>query len=113
MRSLVHHDLNTQSRTTQDKAHLTETTRLRRMERRKLLLNFMKSSHTVRIFSDERLFHDGRPTGQEELSMHLRQACRRGRSEDSIQPVNKHPKEVMVLEVVGSDGKKCTIGSTE
>ena len=60
MLNLFHHDLGMKSRKIQDKPRLTESTRLRRMERCKLLLNFMKSSNTashVRILSDEKLLH--------------------------------------------------------
>ena len=59
LQNLAHHDVNMQSRTIQDKPLLTETTRLRRMERSKLPLNLMKTTiatNNVRI-SDEKLFH--------------------------------------------------------
>ena len=57
--NLVHHDL-MQSRKVQDTPRLTETTSLRRMERSKILLTFIKIHKTakhVRIYSDEKLFH--------------------------------------------------------
>lgn len=110
MRNLVHHDLGMKSRTIQDKPRLTESTRLRRMERCKFLLNFMKSRNTanlVRIFSDEKLFHVDAQLNRRNSRYLSDQPVEDVDPKIRFNPVNKHPQKVMVLGVVGSDGKKC------
>ena len=84
----------------------------KRLNRAKLLLNWVKNSdhsHKVRIFSDEKLFvidakfHrqndrylSNRPVKMVDPSIKFNSVC-------------KNPVKVMVLGIVGSDGKKCPI----
>jgi len=112
MRELIHQDLNMESRVIHNRPRLTEATRLRRLEKSKLLLNFLKSPVTtgfVRIFSDEKLFHVDAQLNRRNSRYLSDQPVDEVDPRIRFNPVNKHPQKVMVLGVVGSDGQKCPI----
>ena len=113
MRNLVHQVSSMSSRTIQDKPRLTGATRLRQMERGKFVPNFMKSpkptpptapgfSQKKSCFMDTQLkrrnsrYLSDKPI--EEVNSKIR-----------LNQVNKYPKRVMALGVLGSDVKKCPI----
>ena len=112
MHELIHHDLGMKSRAIQNRPRLTEATRLRRLEKSKMLLNFLKSPVTsgfIRIFSDEKLFHVDAQLNRRNSRYLSDQPVNEVDPRIRFNPVNKHPQKVMVLGVIGSDGQKCPI----